>query len=551
MSTPAPVIITRVRIESRDRRLGRHIHHDSRSLNYKFDTRGLTVQNVTHFRHAPIFDQGDVGSCTGNAGEGCIATDPLYVADPPSGKYAGLDEAAALLLYSDAETIDGDGPYPPNDNGSSGLSIAKALLAAGYISSYQHVFTSADALAAASTYPFIFGTNWYEAMFTPDSDGRVHISGAIAGGHEILCRQIDATNQRVWFDNSWGASWGVAGRFYLTFADFATLLSQDGDVVIMIPAAAPAPPPAPPAPAPVPVPTPTPAPAPTPSPLADATAQISAAETALAAALADISAAAAPAPAPAPAPTPAPAPAPAPSTPPAPVPYHPPQRPSRLARLARPAAASLPPQQRAAPLPRAVPAAAPASVARPAFLRRRHPWPVGFPPAATAPAAPPAAALQAAPQRPQRPPRVPVAVPAAAPVARPAPVPVAAPAPARPAPARLAQPLPQRLRTRLVAQASPAAAAPRSEVVSLYMASRSLPSTNPPPAGMAALKTALRAWIATPERAPAPGQRQDVSRALRRIGATWLSARAPPQQLTIDFRSALRAWIATVNWNTQ
>ena len=235
-------MITKIHIPTADKKLGRHINHDSRSLNYIFHPKATTITSVTHPRHIPILDQGQVGSCTGNAGIGALASDPIFASVTNSFKYP-LNETGAVHLYSDAEIIDGDGPYPPNDNGSSGLSIAKALKNTGLIASYQHIFDSNSALLALEQYPILFGTYWYSSMFTPDSDGRVHPTGTIAGGHEIVSRQIDAPNQRIWFDNSWGTSWGVQGRFYLTFTDFNTLLLQQGDIIVLIPATtAPAPP---------------------------------------------------------------------------------------------------------------------------------------------------------------------------------------------------------------------------------------------------------------------------------------------------------------------
>ena len=228
------VTIIKEKIQSRDPRLKRHVYHDSRSKNFAFNTAGIIVQSIIHNRHIPILDQGQIGSCTGNAGIGALATDPLFSISPKSSKYT-LNESGAIHLYSDAEMIDGDGPFPPNDNGSCGLSIAKALQAAGIISSYQHTFTLDDALKALTQYPILVGIKWYEGMMNPDHDGRVHIRGQLAGGHEIVARQIDAPNKRVWFDNSWGTSWGVNGRFYLTFDDFGALLSDQGDVTVLIP----------------------------------------------------------------------------------------------------------------------------------------------------------------------------------------------------------------------------------------------------------------------------------------------------------------------------
>jgi hypothetical protein len=223
-----------------DRRLGRHVHHDERSRQYAFDTSDIVITSVVHARAIGILDQGQVGSCTGNAGIGALATDPVF--DPIKAEtFYPMTESGALKLYSNAEDVDGDGPYPPNDNGSCGLSIAKCLQRANLISGYQHTFSREDALKALMTGPVLFGTNWYDRMFNPDPDGRVRIGGSLAGGHEIVAREIDAEKDRVWFDNSWGEGWGLKGRFYLTFDDFGTLLGQDGDIIVPVPVSAPAP----------------------------------------------------------------------------------------------------------------------------------------------------------------------------------------------------------------------------------------------------------------------------------------------------------------------
>ena len=224
--------------------LKRYVHHDSKSRAFAYNTEGLTLKNTVHHRNIPILNQGNVGSCTGNAGIGALSTDQYYSYAKNIKKYS-LDESGAVKLYSDAEVIDGNGSYPPNDNGSCGLSIAKALTNAGYITEYQHTFSLNDALLALTQHPILVGVDWYDTMFNPDADGRVHPTGKIAGGHEIVARELDDTNKRVWFDNSWGSSWGKMGRFYLTYEDFDKLLHQQGDVIVLIPKSNPAPSPAP------------------------------------------------------------------------------------------------------------------------------------------------------------------------------------------------------------------------------------------------------------------------------------------------------------------
>lgn len=237
-------MITRRQIPSDDPRLRRHVHHDDRSRDYAFPTAGLDIVSAVHTRHIPILDQGQVGSCTGNAGIGALGTDPVNagIVWPDGSTPFDLDETGALTLYSAAEVIDGDGPYPPNDNGSSGLSIAQVIKSYGIIAGYTHTFSRDDALRALALTPIMLGVGWHQNMYDPDPDGRLNIGGPVVGGHEILCREIDAVNGRVWIDNSWGTSWGVNGRAYLTWDDLGALLDDQGDVTILTPLVPVAPP---------------------------------------------------------------------------------------------------------------------------------------------------------------------------------------------------------------------------------------------------------------------------------------------------------------------
>lgn len=81
----------------------------------------------------------------------------------------------------------------------------------------------------------------------PLPTGFIHIAdGAqVRGGHEICLDEIDVARRRVWFTNSWGASWGKDGRACLDWDDFARLLHEDGDVTVFTPLDQPAPTPTP------------------------------------------------------------------------------------------------------------------------------------------------------------------------------------------------------------------------------------------------------------------------------------------------------------------
>jgi len=254
--------VTYRRIPSTDPRLGRHVRHDSRSREYAFPTAGLSLMSTKHTRRIPVLDQGQVGSCTGNAGVGCLGTDPYYDTLANVIRVYTFGEEGARRLYSDAETIDGDGPYPPNDNGSTGLSVAKALVSAGEISGYQHTFTLDDALLALTKTPYITGTTWLKSMFNPGPDGVVTVdwNSGIAGAHEYVADEIDVEDELVWYTQSWGPNWGVTrdsrpGRFAIRFTDVGKLLADQGDVTIFTPLTQPAPIPTPVPPSPTPTPT--------------------------------------------------------------------------------------------------------------------------------------------------------------------------------------------------------------------------------------------------------------------------------------------------------
>jgi hypothetical protein len=232
-------------------RLGRHVNHDPRSRQFVFDGSNVALKTVRHSRYIPVLDQGNLGSCTGNAATGALGTGNFFGTLPAGlllSQDSNVDEQFAVQLYSDATKADPyPGDYPPEDTGSDGLSVAKVLKARGLISGYTHTFSLDDALSALSTQPVIIGINWYESMFDPDGNGLVTISpkSPVAGGHEIVLDEINVEQKLVGSTNSWGTGWGVNGRFYLSFDTFGRLLGEDGDCTVFVPVNKPAPVPVP------------------------------------------------------------------------------------------------------------------------------------------------------------------------------------------------------------------------------------------------------------------------------------------------------------------
>lgn len=253
--------------------LGRHVEHDPRSLRYAHGVLPTSaIKPASWTRRIPILDQGDLGSCTGNALTGVLGTDSAgrtataqvtVTADPKGVFTAGacaLDESFALKAYELNTRLDSiRGQYPPDDTGSSGIACGKTGQQLGLLAGYTHAF-SLDALKSAlQTGAVMIGIVWLNSMFDPQADGTITVDkgSGVAGGHELVVSGWDGARFRL--DNSWGAGWGDKGSGYVAEADMRWLLSQDGDVTVpqfaTVPAPVPSPPPSP-APSPVPVPDP-------------------------------------------------------------------------------------------------------------------------------------------------------------------------------------------------------------------------------------------------------------------------------------------------------
>ena len=220
------------------KRLGRHVLTDSRSAAYRHQAPpGRTASAQLWPRHIGILDQGNTGSCTGNAECGALGTGPLWDALPAG--HPVLDERFARdVLYHLATQDDPyPGTYPPDDTGSDGISVSKAALGLGLISGYTHCTDIAGMEDALQDGPVAVGVNWYDSFDSPSSDGTVAISpGAqVRGGHEFLVRGTDPAARMFRADNSWGPGWGDAGSFQFSYATMDRLLAEQGDCTVPLP----------------------------------------------------------------------------------------------------------------------------------------------------------------------------------------------------------------------------------------------------------------------------------------------------------------------------
>jgi hypothetical protein len=227
-------------------RLGRHQEHDERA--WHFPTPWSKPQNISKFwtTAAPILDQGNVGSCTGNTVVDVVNTDlftPIRTAKN-HGNY--LVEADALNIYSKGtylSAIGGGQTYPPDDPGCTGPAVAKAAEDLGLFDKYLHCFNWDQFCATIEQTPVMLGTPWTQQMFDPDQDGFCRVGdindSTLAGGHEYMGRAIDYENTRVLCRNHWNAQWNPEqidqkdpGEFWLSFTDLQSLLQNGGDVTV-------------------------------------------------------------------------------------------------------------------------------------------------------------------------------------------------------------------------------------------------------------------------------------------------------------------------------
>jgi len=187
----------------------------------------------------PIFDQGQLGSCTANAGVAC--REMMYTALPTllsrlfmyyeerTVANAAVDSGATLrdLCKSTAKNGVCEERYMPYDITKFAVhptadAIANALKYK--ISAYHRISIMQDiknALAITQK-PVLVGMEVFEGMESAEvaSTGVLHMptkSENLLGGHAVLFVGYDDVMSRLIVRNSWGKDWGLQGYFYMPY----------------------------------------------------------------------------------------------------------------------------------------------------------------------------------------------------------------------------------------------------------------------------------------------------------------------------------------------
>ncbi len=191
----------------------------------------------------PVEDQGQLGSCTGNALVGALEF--LEMKDGNA-----FQDLSRLFVYYNERVIEHsvktdagaqirDGIKTLVKNGVCSekkwpYNIAKFAQkpspacyteAANHQVQTYHRITSLDDMRAclAEGYPFVFGFTVYSAFESAAvaKSGVLNMPGkkeSVVGGHAVVCVGYNDAQKRVIVRNSWGPTWGQKGYFTMPYA---------------------------------------------------------------------------------------------------------------------------------------------------------------------------------------------------------------------------------------------------------------------------------------------------------------------------------------------
>jgi C1A family cysteine protease len=198
----------------------------------------------------PIWDQGDTSSCTGHGTTRAIAFArakqglpyidfsrlfPYWNARAIEGA-TSTDGGAVIADAITAAEQFGDCPYTDLPTDVSLVTVAPSAQA--FTDAVKHKALAATRIWGANSVglayhtkhyidvlglPAVLGITVYESFESDQvaNTGAVPMPGPneeVAGGHCVAAVAYDDTTQLVTCDNSWGPSWGMAGRFTIPYS---------------------------------------------------------------------------------------------------------------------------------------------------------------------------------------------------------------------------------------------------------------------------------------------------------------------------------------------
>ena len=191
---------------------------------------------------SPVEDQGQLGSCTGNALVGNLEFLEIKAGN-------GVTDLSRLFIYYNERAMEG------TINSDAGAAIrdgVKSLVKQGvctekkwpyniakftqtpskacYKEAKNHQVTSYHRILSlqemkqclAEGYPFVFGFTVYTAFESASvaKTGTLNLpkpNETVLGGHAVVAVGYDESAKRMLVRNSWGADWGIKGYFTMPY----------------------------------------------------------------------------------------------------------------------------------------------------------------------------------------------------------------------------------------------------------------------------------------------------------------------------------------------
>lgn len=201
----------------------------------------------------PVYDQGDEGSCTANAGilfrrwlaqrypkfsapDQDLSRQAFYQEELILEGTPGQDNGAQIrdifvCLTATGAPLESAWPYSTPLSSIPGA----AVLAAGAsykIGAYHRIVdlpTAKSVLALGDGYPFVIGFTVYDSFQSIGADGVMPMPSPgeqILGGHAVLCHGYDDSKGALLIQNSWGPDWGAKGQFWMPYSFYESDMAQ-------------------------------------------------------------------------------------------------------------------------------------------------------------------------------------------------------------------------------------------------------------------------------------------------------------------------------------
>jgi C1A family cysteine protease len=191
----------------------------------------------------PVYDQGQLGSCTANAIAGVIQfgqrkqklaefiPSRLFIYYNERVIEGTISEDAGAEIRDGVKSVNKLGAPPEKDWKYIESKFAHKPTKKAYTDGKKHpslrysrVRRSTDAMRGclADGFPFVFGFTCYDSFEGSEvaKTGILNMPASdenVVGGHAVICVGYDIVSKRVIVRNSWAADWGQNGYFTMPF----------------------------------------------------------------------------------------------------------------------------------------------------------------------------------------------------------------------------------------------------------------------------------------------------------------------------------------------